>query len=67
VNQNIKISNPKNPMSESVQLPKVTDPSKRAPLINEGIRLIKAFIDIKDGSSREKLIRFAEDLAKTSS
>jgi hypothetical protein len=67
VNQNIKISNPKNPMSESVQLPKVTGPSKRAPLINEGIRLIKAFIDIKDGSSREKLIRFAEDLAKTSS
>ena len=67
MNQNIKISNPKNPMSESVQLPKVTDPSKRAPLINEGIRLIKAFVDIKDSGSREKLIRFAEDLAKTSS
>jgi hypothetical protein len=67
VNQNIKISNPKDQMSESVQLPNATDPSERAPLINEGIRLIKAFIDIKDSSSREKLIRFAEDLAKTSS
>jgi hypothetical protein len=67
VNQNIKISNRKDPVTESVQLPKATDLSERAPLINEGIRLIKAFIDIKDSGSREKLIRFAEDLAKTSS
>jgi hypothetical protein len=54
-------------MSESVQLPKAADPSERVPLINEGVRLIKAFIDIKERGSREKLIRFAEDLAKTSS
>jgi hypothetical protein len=33
----------------------------------EGVRLIKAFLEIKDPAWREKLIRLAEDLAKASS
>ena len=33
----------------------------------EGVRLIKAFIEIKDPTWREKLTRLAEDLAKASS
>jgi hypothetical protein len=33
----------------------------------DGVRLIKAFLDIKEPAWREKLIRLAEDLAKDSS
>ena len=33
----------------------------------EGVRLIKAFLEIKDPEWREKLIHLAEDLAKASS
>jgi hypothetical protein len=33
----------------------------------DGVRLIKAFLEIKEPTLREKLICLAEDLAKTSS
>ena len=33
----------------------------------DGVRLIKAFLDIKESALREKLIRLAEDFAKASS
>jgi hypothetical protein len=33
----------------------------------EGVRLIRAFLEIKESAWREKLIRLAEDLAKASS
>jgi hypothetical protein len=33
----------------------------------EGVRLIRAFLEIKEAAWREKLIRLAEDLAKASS
>jgi hypothetical protein len=42
------------------RLPDATEP-------RDGVRLIKAFLDIKDPAWREKLIRLAEDLAKASS
>jgi hypothetical protein len=60
VNRNTKINNSNDLVSESVQLPNANDP-------NEGIRLIRAFLKIKERAWREKLIRFAEDLAKASS
>jgi hypothetical protein len=34
---------------------------------SDGVRLIKALLDIKEPAWREKLIRLAEDLAKASS
>jgi hypothetical protein len=34
---------------------------------SDGVRLIKAFLDIKEPAWREKLILLAEDLAKASS
>jgi hypothetical protein len=33
----------------------------------DGVRLVKAFLEIKEPAWREKLIRLAEDLAKASS
>jgi hypothetical protein len=42
------------------QLPDAADPK-------DGVRLIKAFLQIKDPAWREELIRWAEDLAKASS
>jgi hypothetical protein len=42
------------------RLPDAADP-------REGVRLIKAFVEIKEQAWREKLIRLAEDLAKASS
>ena len=42
------------------RLPDAADP-------REGVRLIKAFLEIEDPAWREKLIRLAEDLAKASS
>jgi hypothetical protein len=42
------------------RLPDAADP-------REGVRLIKAFLEIKEPAWREKLIRLAEDLAKASS
>jgi hypothetical protein len=33
----------------------------------DGVRLIKAFLEIKEPALREKLMRLAEDLAKASS
>jgi hypothetical protein len=33
----------------------------------EGVRLIKAFLEIKEQGWREKLIRLAEDIAKATS
>ena len=43
-----------------LRLPDAADP-------REGVRLIRAFLDIKEPAWREKLIFFAEDLAKASS
>jgi hypothetical protein len=43
-----------------LRLHDVGDPS-------DGVRLIKAFLDIKEPAWREKLILLAEDLAKASS
>jgi hypothetical protein len=42
------------------QLPDAADPK-------DGVRLIKAFLQIKDPALREEVIRWAEDLAKASS
>jgi hypothetical protein len=60
VNHKTKINNSNDLVRGSIQLRNATDPS-------EGIRLIKAFLKIKERGWREKLIRFAEDLAKASS
>lgn len=42
------------------RLPDVADP-------RDGVRLIRAFLEIKEPTWREKLIHLAEDLAKASS
>ena len=42
------------------RLPDAADP-------RDGVRLIRAFLEIKEPAWREKLIRLAEDLAKASS
>jgi hypothetical protein len=42
------------------RLPNAADP-------RDGVRLIKAFLEIKDPAWREELIRWAEDLARASS
>jgi hypothetical protein len=59
MNSNTKESNPKDLVSKSVRLPNTMDPK-------EGVRLIKAFLGIKEPGRRERLIRLAEDLAKAS-
>jgi hypothetical protein len=43
-----------------LRLPDAADP-------RDGVRLIRAFLEIKEHAWREKLIHFAEDLAKASS
>ena len=43
-----------------LRLPDAADP-------RDGVRLIRAFLDIREPAWREKLIFFAEDLAKASS
>ena len=43
-----------------LRLPDAADPA-------EGVRLIRAFLEIKEAAWREKLIHLAEDLAKASS
>jgi hypothetical protein len=43
-----------------LRIPNAADP-------RDGVRLIKAFLAIKEPAWREKLIRLAEDLAKASS
>jgi hypothetical protein len=60
MNSDTKESNPNDLVSNSVRLPNAMDP-------REGVRLIKAFLSIKEAGRREKLIRLAEDLAKASS
>jgi hypothetical protein len=59
MNRNTKQSNPNEEVSKR-QLYNATDP-------RDGVRLIKAFLEIKEPAWREKLIRLAEDLAKASS
>jgi hypothetical protein len=44
---------------------KLRGPDTASP--KDGVRLIKAFLEIKEPGWREKLIRLAEDLAKASS
>ena len=43
-----------------LRLPDAADP-------RDGVRLIRAFLEIKEPAWRDKLIHLAEDLAKTSS
>jgi hypothetical protein len=57
MNYNVKEGNPKDLISKSVPMPNAIDPS-------EGVRLIKAFLEIKEQGRREKLIRLAEDMAR---
>jgi len=47
------------------EVSKLRPPGTSSP--KDGVRLIKAFLEIKEPARREKLIRLAEDLAKTSS
>jgi len=53
-------SNPNDLVSKSVRLADAADP-------REGVRLIKAFLEIEEPALRGKLICLAEDLAKASS
>ena len=59
MNRNTKQSNREEEVSKR-RLPDAADP-------RDGVRLIKAFLEIKEPAWREKLIRLAEDLAKASS
>ena len=59
MNHNKKQSNRGEEVSK-LRLPDAADP-------RDGVRLIKAFLEIKEPAWREKLIRLAEDLAKASS
>ena len=59
MNRNTKQSNPDEEVSKR-QLYNAADP-------RDGVRLIKAFLEIKEPALREKLICLAEDLAKASS
>ena len=59
MNHNTKQSNREEEVSE-FRPPDAADP-------RDGVRLIKAFLEIKEPAWREKLIRLAEDLAKASS
>jgi hypothetical protein len=47
-------------ITKSVLAPNAIDP-------REGVRLIKAFLEIKEQGLRETLIRLAEDIAKATS
>ena len=59
MNRNTKQSNREEEVSKR-RLPDAADP-------RDGVRLIKAFLEIKEPAWREELIRLAEDLAKASS
>jgi hypothetical protein len=59
MNHNKKQSNREQQISK-LRLPEAADP-------RDGVRLIRAFIEIKEPAWREKLIHLAEDLAKASS
>ena len=59
MNRNTKQSNREEEVSKR-RLPDAADP-------RDGVRLIKAFLEIKEPARREELIRLAEDLAKASS
>ena len=59
MNPNTRKSNRDEHVSE-FRLPDAAHP-------RDGVRLIKAFLEIKNPTRREKLIRLAEDLAKASS
>jgi hypothetical protein len=59
MNHNKKQSNQGDEVSE-YRLPGAADP-------RDGVRLISAFLEIKEPAWREKLIHLAEDLAKASS
>ena len=59
MNHNKKQSNRENEVSK-YRLPDAADP-------RDGVRLIRAFLEIKEPAWREKLIHLAEDLAKASS
>jgi hypothetical protein len=59
MNHNKKPSNRKEEVSK-FRLPDVADP-------RDGVRLIKAFLEIKEPALREKLMHLAEDLARASS
>jgi hypothetical protein len=59
MNRNTKQSNREEEVSK-LRLPDAPDP-------RDGVRLITAFLEIKEPVWREKLIRLAEDLAKASS
>ena len=59
MNRNTKQSNREEEVSKR-RLPDAADP-------RDGVRLIRAFLEIKEPAWREELIRLAEDLAKASS
>ena len=59
MNRNTKQSNREEEINK-LRLPDAADP-------RDGVRLIKAFLEIKEPAWREVLIRLAEDLAKASS
>jgi hypothetical protein len=59
MNHDSNESNHNDLVSKSVRLADAADP-------REGVRLIKAFLEIKEQGRREKLICMAEDLTKTS-
>jgi hypothetical protein len=59
MNRNKKRTNQEEEVSK-FRLPDAADP-------RDGVRLIRAFLEIKEPAWREKLIHLAEDLAKASS
>jgi hypothetical protein len=59
MNHNKKQSNQEDEVNK-FRLPDAADP-------RDGVRLIRAFLEIKEPAWREKLIHLAEDLAKASS
>jgi hypothetical protein len=59
MNRNTKQSDREEEVSKR-RLPDAADP-------RDGVRLIRAFLEIKEPAWREKLIHLAEDLAKASS
>jgi hypothetical protein len=59
MNHNKKQSNRGEEVSK-LRLPDAADP-------RDGVRLIRAFLEIKESAWREKLIHLAEDLARASS
>src|ERR1700731_4339589 len=60
MNRNKKKTNQEEEISKFRLLPDNADP-------RDGVRLIRAFLEIREPAWREKLIHLAEDLAKASS